>query len=286
MDCYQHTVAGVSTPRSDALRGGGGGFVREVRLNPPPEADLDAYPWSLPVISQLLASQVQRKRGLQLHPGVTFLVGDNGSGKSTLLEALAVAAGVNPEGGSRQQRFSNRASESELGAVTTLVRGPRRERDGYFLRAETMYAVATELESTEGADWSSYGGLPLHEQSHGESFLAVLKHRFGPRGLYLLDEPESALSPTGLLAAIALLDTAVAAGSQCVIATHSPVLLALPGARILQIDDDGLVEELDYDDCAPVVATRRFLADPVAATAQVLRPSEPLHDDPADGQAE
>lgn len=249
---------------------GGGGFVREVRLSPPPEADLAAYPWSLPVVSQLLASQARRKRGLQLHPGVTFLVGDNGSGKSTLLEALAVAAGVNPEGGSRQQRFSNRASESELGAVTTLVRGPGRERGAYFLRAETMYAVATELENTPGTRWDVYGGRSLHEQSHGESFLAVLTHRFGPRGLYLLDEPESALSPTGLLAAIALLDAAVAAGSQCVIATHSPVLLALPGARILQIDDLGLVEELGYDECAPVVATRRFLADPVAAMALVL----------------
>lgn len=241
-------------------------------MTPPRDADLSAYPWSLPVVAQLLASQAQRHRGLELHPGVTVLVGENGSGKSTLLEALAVACGVNPEGGSSQQRFTNRPSESELGAVTTLVRGPVRERGAYFLRAESMYAVATELENTEGSEWASYGGRSLHEQSHGESFLALMTHRFGPRGLSLLDEPESALSPTGLLSAIALLDAAVAEGSQCVIATHSPLLLALPGARILQIDADGLVEELDYDECAPVVLTRQFLADPAAAVARVLTP--------------
>ncbi|GAA1864721.1 AAA family ATPase [Pseudonocardia ailaonensis] len=202
-----------------------------------------------------------RGRTLELGPGVTFLVGENGSGKSTLVEAVATAAGFNAEGGSRNFRFATRASESALGEALTLVRAPGKERSTFFLRAETFYNVATEIENL-GIELDAYGGVSPHERSHGQSFLDLLTHRFHPRGLYLLDEPEAALSTQGQLAALARIDELTRAGSQFLIATHSPILLALPGARILEIDDGGGLHTVPYDDALPVRAYRGFLADP------------------------
>jgi predicted ATPase len=220
-----------------------------------------------------------RGRELRFGPGVTFLVGDNGSGKSTLLEAVAVAIGLNAEGGSRSFRFATRPSESSLHEALRVGRAPGRERDSFFLRAESYYNVATEIERLDEGGGGppivgGFGGRYPHERSHGESFLDLLAHRLRPQGLYLLDEPEAALSFRGCLAAIARIHALVERGSQFLVATHSPVLLAVPGARILQIDADGAFEPVGYDEAMPVWMTRRFLADPGSTVAELLDPRD------------
>jgi predicted ATPase len=203
--------------------------------------------------------------GLELDPVVTFLVGANGSGKSTLVEALAVAAEMNPEGGGRNFRVQLRATESELSEHLKLERGPAwPPRTDWFLRAESFFNLATAVDEIGAGDpgmLAAYGGRSLHAQSHGESFLALAVHRFGPRGLYLLDEPEAALSPQGQLAFLQRLSELAEDACQLVIATHSPLLLAFPGARILELSDDG-IEELAYDDAELVGLYRSFLRDP------------------------
>lgn len=236
-----------------------GGFLRRVLL--PQDAVTDDYPFTLPVVRQLAGSP-----GLSLSPGVTFLAGENGSGKSTLLEAIAVAAGFNPEGGSRHFRFATRASESSLGNHLVLQRGINKPRNGFFLRAESYYNVASEIERLDRSGGPpllpAYGGVSPHERSHGESFVDLVIHRFGPQGLYLLDEPEAALSIRGCLAVLARWAELADQGSQLIVATHSPVLLALPGASILEIAEDGSITPVDYDDALPVRLTRDFLAAP------------------------
>nr|WP_236646689.1 AAA family ATPase [Micromonospora acroterricola] len=232
----------------------GGGFLRWVELAEG-DAGVSGYPFTLPVVAGLRAAG-----RLELDPAVTFLVGDNGTGKSTLIEAIAVAVGFNPEGGSTNFRFSTRATESALGEHLRLVRGISKPRTGFFLRAESFYNVATEIDRLGVAD--SYGGASLHERSHGESFLDLATHRFRPRGLYLLDEPEAALSVHGCLALLTRIRDLTQAGSQLVVATHSPILLAVPHARILQIEPGGTISHVGYDDAQPVLLTRSFLADP------------------------
>jgi len=196
--------------------------------------------------------------GLDLAPGVTFLVGENGSGKSTLVEGIAAAYGLNPEGGSRNSRHETRPTESPLGRSLTLTRGVGTSRWGFFLRAETMHGWYTYLE-----DHASSRDPRFHELSHGESFLAVLETRFDGGGFYCLDEPEAALSFSSTLALIAVLQRVVAAGGQVLCATHSPVLAALPGARILEVGEWGL-READWADLELVWHWRRFLDQPQA----------------------
>jgi predicted ATPase len=234
------------------------GFLRAVRLAP---ADGDAearvgYPWELGVVRALAAPG-----GLALHPAVTYLVGDNGSGKSTLMEALAVACGMNPEGGSSDFAFSTRESHSALGSELSLVRGARRWRTDFFLRAESLFTAATYLEDLAGDPLGAYGGRSLHEQSHGESFLAVVLYRFGGSGMYLLDEPEAALSPQNQLTLLRRIHELVGEGSQFVIATHSPLVLAYPDARIYELSAEDEPAEIDYEAAEPVRLTRGFLAD-------------------------
>jgi predicted ATPase len=252
----------ISNPRSRA-----GHFVRRVILDPP-DGDGSRFPFNLPLVQA-----IQAAGGFELRPGVTAIVGENGSGKSTLIEAIAVALGLNPEGGSRSLRFSTRATESELGAYARAVRAPGRERRSFFLRAESFYNVATRIEELDGGTselLAAYGGRSLHSRSHGESFIDLLRHRFGPSGLYLLDEPEAALSVQGCLAALALIDRYVRAGSQFIMATHSPILLALPGATIVQIEDDGSFHSVEYDSCRTVSAMRGFLGAPERALRHLL----------------
>lgn len=195
---------------------------------------------------------------------MTFLVGDNGSGKSTVLEAIATAAGMNPEGGSSNFAYATRDSHSDLGDALTLIRGTRRPRTDFFLRAESVFTAATYLEQLPaggGDPLAPYGGRSLHEQSHGESFLAIAVNRLGSDGLYLLDEPEAALSFQGQLALLLRMHELARGGSQWIVATHSPILVAYPDAQILQCSDEGLTE-IGYDEVPAVRDLRRFLDDP------------------------
>ncbi|MDO5534801.1 MAG: AAA family ATPase [Propionibacteriaceae bacterium] len=214
--------------------------------------DAKVWPYRVPAVGVLL------RDGLDLGRA-TVLVGENGSGKSTVIEALAEAYGLNPEGGSTGARFSTARTESGLAESLQLVRGAGASRGGYFFRAETMHGLFTYLASN---------GASFHHLSHGESFRAMLEDkthdgrgRVRP-GLYVLDEPESALSFTSSLHALALLsDLLEHPGVQVVLATHSPVLSALPGARILQFSESG-IDERDWADLDLVVNERYFLADP------------------------
>ena len=197
---------------------------------------------------------------------MTFLVGENGSGKSTLLEAVAVACVFHPEGGTRNFRFATRETHSELGEYLTPIRKGY-HRDGFFLRAESFYNVASNIdEMDEGGGLGarvidSYGGVSLHRQSHGESFLALVKNRFGGEGLYLLDEPEAALSPSRLLTLLCEVHRLVEHDSQLIIATHSPILMTYPNARLYQLGEEG-VQTVDYRETEHYQLTKRFLDEP------------------------
>lgn len=228
----------------------GGGWLRAVVLELEDAAAADRYPFAIPAIAAL-------RRELALNPAVTFLVGDNGSGKSTLVEAIAAAAGFNPEGGSQSFNFETRDSTSELHERLTLVRHITRPDNGYFLRAESFFNVATEAERLG----VSYGARSLHEQSHGESFIALVMNRFGPNGLYVMDEPEAALSPRGCLALLRRMHDLVAEGSQFVVATHSPLLMAYPGATIYELTADG-IEAVPYEETAHYRLFQSFLEAP------------------------
>ena len=243
-------------------------FFRSVVVVQERIGDPDVYPFSLPVVRAL--------DGLPLS-AVTYFVGENGSGKSTVLEALAVASGFNPEGGTINFNFQTRRSHSPLHACIKFIRGPRRPGTGFFLRAESFFNLATEIERLDDQPAfsppiiDSYGGTSLHEQSHGESFLALLKHRFGPHGLYILDEPEAALSPTRQLALLIRMRELVASGSQFIIATHAPIVLAYPGATIYLFDDKG-ISPIEYEQTEHVQLTRAFLNDRERFLQRVLDP--------------
>ena len=230
-------------------------LVRAVKLLPPGESERRlGYPWDLPAVQAL-------SRGLRLDAPVTYLIGENGSGKSTLLEAIAVAAGINAEGGSSNFVFSTRDSHSALWRSIRLIRGTRRPRTDFFLRAESLFTAATyvdKLKTHSQNALTSYGGRSLHEQSHGESFMAVLINRFGPDGFYLLDEPEAALSTQNCMTVLRRIHELVRQGSQFVIATHSPIVLAYPDATIYVCNEAG-VERIEFDDADPVRLTLSFL---------------------------
>src|SRR5262245_15960253 len=188
-------------------------------------SSFDQFPYSLPVLRSL--------DRLPFHPKVTFLVGENGTGKSTLLEALALSVGLNPEGGSRNFNFATRASHSDLDRSLRVAKSVNLARDSYFLRAESFYNVATEMERIGPDLLPAYGGRSLHEQSHGESFFALLQHRFRGNGLYVLGEPEAALSPSRQMSFLARLHELVQQGSQFVIAPHSALIMAHPDAGLI-----------------------------------------------------
>lgn len=214
------------------------GIVASVSLRRDRVDSFDRYPFNIPAIRALDT--------LPLHPSVTFLIGENGSGKSTLLEAMATQAGFNPEGGSKNFNFNTRSSHSDLWRFVELPRNSSHpSSDGFFLRAESYYNVASEIERL-GISLRSYGGRSHHEQSHGESFLALMQHRFKFGGFYLLDEPEAALSPNRQLSVITLLNDHARMGSQFIIATHSPIILAYPNAFIYQLSEHG-IERVEYE---------------------------------------
>jgi predicted ATPase len=232
-------------------------YLREISLKRDKVFDGNKYPFTIPAVRHLEV--------LRFHPDVTFLIGETGTGKSTLLEAISVALGFNAEGGTRNFNFSTRASHSELHAWLRLVRSFQRPRDGYFLRAESFFNVATEIERLDNVpgDMSphvidSYGGHSLHEQSHGESFLALMMHRFHGRGLYILDEPESALSPRKQLLMLRRIRQLIDRDSQFIIATHSPILLAYPDAKILLLNHHGYLP-VNYQETEHYQIMRRVL---------------------------
>ena len=230
-------------------------WLEAVFRNNDPGWNGDTYPFNLPVVRGL--------DRIEFHPKVTFFVGENGSGKSTLIEALAVAWGFNAEGGTKNFNFSNRASHSPLYRFIRPVRSARKARDGFFLRAESYFNIATEIErlDEEGTGppiINSYGGKSLHEQSHGESFFALFENRFGGNGLYILDEPEAALSPSRQMAFLNRMHDLIRKDSQFIIATHSPIILGYPEADIWQVSKYGL-ERIAYEDTEHVQVTRQFL---------------------------
>ncbi|WP_435877217.1 AAA family ATPase [Sporosarcina highlanderae] len=232
-------------------------YIRAVRLKRG-EIPHSTFPFTLPFVRNL--------HELELHPNITYIIGENGMGKSTLLEGIAIAYGFNPEGGTLNFNFSSFDSHSKLDEYIRLVKGTERARDHFFFRAETFYNVATNIEELdrEPAFGSriidSFGGVSLHEQSHGESFFAVFRERFRGNGLYILDEPEAALSPLRQISLLARINELVREGSQFIISTHSPILMAHPLSKIVQITEDG-IEETTLEETEHYSIMKQFFDD-------------------------
>jgi predicted ATPase len=223
-------------------------YLREVSLKRDQVPDAALYPFSIPAVREL--------DRLEFHPDVTFFVGENGSGKSTVLEAIALAMGFGPEGGTRNARFKTTESVSPLYQHLKLVKSFARPQDHYFLRAESFFNLATYTDDV--GYLGGYGGKSLHERSHGESFMSVLIDKLRGNGFYLFDEPEAALSPSRQMAALTAIHRLVQDGSQFIIATHSPILLAYPRSKIVLFDGTGL-SEVRYEDTEHYSITRYFL---------------------------
>lgn len=243
-------------------------FISRVSLRRDIVESFDSYPFNLPAIRTL--------EYLELHPSITYVVGENGSGKSTLLEAIAVSMGFNAEGGSKNFSFGTHASHSSLHRYLRIAKGFRRPRTGYFLRAESFYNVASEIDKLDAEPVNAsriidgYGGVSLHKQSHGESFLSLMTKRFQGQGLYILDEPEAALSPQRQLAVLSRLHDLVMQGSQFIIATHSPILMAYPDASIFQCNKEG-ISPVAYEDTEHFLVMRDFLANPQRMLKELLK---------------
>jgi predicted ATPase len=235
-------------------RFGSGPYV--IGLERKPECPALGFPFELPVITDI--------EQLRLDQPVTLLAGENGSGKSTFVEAVAEAIGFAPHGGELERSGELPAVPRDaVGEMLAPVLSTSKPRHGYFLRAESFFNVAQFIDggSRHAPDLSLYGERPLHQQSHGESFLALASNRFGGDGIYVLDEPEAALSVTGALALLSVILRAASEGSQFIIATHSPILLACPNAAVYELTEDGVTTP-EYDDLEVVRLTRAFLDAP------------------------
>ena len=219
-------------------------YLQQVSMQLDAEIDTEIYPFNIPSVREMGC--------LEFHADVTFFVGENGAGKSTVLEAIALALGYSPEGGTRNVQLKTTDSGSPLHQLLRLGRSFGKPRDGYFLRAESFFNVATYMDAV-----GNYGPS-MHDCSHGEAFMALLIDKFRGKGLYLLDEPEAALSPNRQLVALAAIHGLVRDQSQFIIATHSPILLSYPSARILRFDGSG-ISEIQYEETEPFAVTRDFL---------------------------
>lgn len=240
-----------------------GQYVIGARLREDASTDTDTYPFNV--------AAVRRISDIQLHPAVTFFVGENGAGKSTVLEAFALALGHSPEGGSTHALVGESASVSSLHSAVRIVRGTRRPSHGFFLRAESFFNVATYLDKTDAGLGSHKRRSSLHACSHGEAFLSLLTERLGGNGLFLLDEPEAALSPSRQLVALRAIDQLVKGGSQFIVATHSPILLAYPKSRIVHFDSNGITN-IEYEETEAYAVTRDFLGNHRRRIDQLLDP--------------
>jgi predicted ATPase len=233
-------------------------YLQSVTLLRDEISDFKEYPFSLPIVRNLTK--------ISFHSDVTFFVGDNGSGKSTLIEAIALLLKFNPEGGSKNFSFTTEASYSQLYHFLRPSKSYKMPKDGYFLRAESFYNVASNINALDREPAggppiiNSYGGVSLHNQSHGESFWSLLTKRFGGHGIYILDEPEAALSPGRQMAMLARMHALVKQESQFIIATHSPILLAYPNAVIYELQDEKL-RVTPYEETEHYKVTRRFIGD-------------------------
>lgn len=228
-------------------------YIKQVKIDWS-RVDEESYVRDIPSLSQL--------NQLTFNHNITFFVGENGSGKSTLIEAIAVAYGFSAEGGTRNYNFSTYESHSDLYEAISFIRGIKRPKNSYFLRAESFYNVATKTEDyrdqASEVYYAKYGGKSFHEQSHGESFLSLLQGQFLGQGIYILDEPEAALSPQRQLTLLIEIDRLAKIGSQFIIATHSPILLGLPGASILSFDN-GEIQPCDYTQTSAYQITEMFI---------------------------
>lgn len=233
-------------------------YLHSVSLNGEEVQGFDDYPFSIPAVRHL--------KKLPLHPKVTFFVGENGSGKSTLLEAIAEKLGFSMEGGTKNTNLAMHVYASALTSKITVSRTHLRPMDGFFLRAESYYNFATQID--ELGNWS-YGGKSLHEQSHGESFFATLIHRLGGHGVYLFDEPEAALSPQRQMSLLVRMHDLIGDFSQFIIATHSPILMAYPDAWIYEFSEDG-IRRVAYEDTEHYQVTSRFMRDPKGMMHRLL----------------
>ena len=229
----------------------GADYISQVRFTD--ELDGNSCLQALPVVQYL-----RKVNTLNFSSSVTFFVGENGTGKSTLLEAIAVAFGFNAEGGTRNFCFSTNQTHSELHEHISLVKRAY-ANDGFFLRAESLYNAATYIDEVNATH--NYGPVSLHHQSHGESFLSIVQNRFSGRGVYLLDEPEAALSPMRQLTLLAEMQRLTQMDSQFIIATHSPILMAFPGAEIMEFSSDG-IRKVSYKETEHYQITKRFLDNP------------------------
>lgn len=234
-------------------------YIRNLKLNRDSVSSFNDYPFNLPAIHNLST--------LEFHPRVTFIVGENGAGKSTILEAIAIAYGFNPEGGTKNFNFSSKDTHSELDEHIKLIKGVRLPKDGFFFRAESFYNVASNIDYLDSIDRSRpsflnmYGGKSLHAQSHGESFFSIFVNKFSGSSLYILDEPESALSPSRQMAMIRRIHQLVQSNCQFIIATHSPIIMAYPDAIIYEITGSS-INEVYYDETEHYQVMRSFFDNP------------------------
>lgn len=234
-------------------------YLREVSLKKEKVSSFSKYPFSLPIVKNF--------KKIIFHPSVTFFIGENGTGKSTLLEAIAIAMGFNPEGGTKNFNFQTRKSHSVLHEYIKIIKGITPPDDGFFLRAESFYNFASNIDELDESPWggppikNSYGGNSLHNQSHGESFFSLFMNRFSGKSIFILDEPEAALSPTKQMALLARMNDLIKERSQFIIATHSPIIMAYPNSVIYQLNN-GNLEEVLYRDTEHFAITKEFINNP------------------------